>query len=79
MGSLGLKNFREKLWTLASEVQASCSEDSHERRAADLALQTYALYKAISSGSLADIDKLILGLRQAVQDIPKTISTSFRG
>ncbi|KAF8549065.1 hypothetical protein OG21DRAFT_1488841 [Imleria badia] len=70
-GKVGFEEFPGEIVTLASEVQACCSEDSHECRAADLTMQTYALYKAISSGSLADIDKSILGLRQAVQDIPE--------
>ncbi|KAF8549076.1 hypothetical protein OG21DRAFT_640744 [Imleria badia] len=70
-GKLGFEEFPREIVALASQVQASCSEDSHERRAADLALQTYALYKAISSGSLPDIDESILGLRQAVHDIPQ--------
>jgi hypothetical protein len=69
-GKLGLEEFPGEIMEFASEVQASCSVDSHERRAADLALQTYALYKAINSGSLADIDKMIPALRQAVEDIP---------
>jgi tetratricopeptide (TPR) repeat protein len=69
-GKLELDKFAGEIMEFASEVQASCSVDSHERRAADLALQTYALYKAISSGNLADIDRLILALRQAVDDIP---------
>lgn len=55
---------------LATEVQAICSVDSHERRAADLVLQTWALCTAITSNSLADVNKLIPTLRQAVQDIP---------
>ena len=70
-GELGLEEFPGEIMKFASEVQACCSVDSHEHLAADLALQTYALYKAISSSSLADIDKLIIGLRQAVQDIPR--------
>ena len=69
-GELGLEEFPGEIVEFASEVQASCSMVSHERRAADLALQTYALYKAIKSGSLADIDKLIPTLRRAVEDIP---------
>ncbi|KAF8553280.1 hypothetical protein OG21DRAFT_1267504 [Imleria badia] len=69
-GKVGYEEFPGEIVELASEVQASCSEDSHERRAVDLALQTYALHKAIRSSSLADNDRLILGLRQAVRDIP---------
>ena len=69
-GELGLEEFPGEIMEFASEIQASCSVDSHERRAANLALQTYTLYKATSSGSLADIDKLIPALRQAVQEIP---------
>ena len=69
-GKLGLEDFPGEILQFASEVQGSCSVDSHARRAADLAQQTYALYKAISSGSLADIDRLIPALRQAVKDIP---------
>ena len=69
-GELGLEDLPGEIEKIASEVRASCSVDNHERRAADLALQTYALYKAISSGNLADIIKLIPPLRQAVEDIP---------
>ena len=69
-GKRGLGDFPGEIMQFVSEVQGSCPLHSHARRAADLALQTYALYKAISSGSLADIDKLIPALRQVVQDIP---------
>jgi tetratricopeptide (TPR) repeat protein len=69
-GKLGLEEFPGEIMEFASEVRGRCSMDSHERRAADLALQTYALYRAILSGSLADIDKLIPTLRQAIEDIP---------
>jgi tetratricopeptide (TPR) repeat protein len=70
-GELGLEEFSGEIMEFVSEVQACCSVDSHEHLAAGLVLQTYALYKVISSGSLADIDKLIPALRQAVQDIPR--------
>ncbi|KAF8415204.1 hypothetical protein L210DRAFT_103217 [Boletus edulis BED1] len=70
-GKLGYEEFPGEIMELASEVQVCCSLDSHECRAADLALQTYALYKAISSGSLADIDQLIPALRQTVQESPR--------
>ena len=70
-GKLGFEEFPGEIMKLASEVQASCSADSHEYRAADLALQTHALYSAIGSGCLADIDGLIPALRQAAQDIPR--------
>ena len=70
-GELGFEEFPGEIMKFASEVQACCSVDSHEHLAADLILQTYALYKAISSGSLVNIDKLIPALRQAVQDIPR--------
>lgn len=56
---------------LASEVQAICSVDSHECRSADLVLQTWALYTAITSSSLTDVNKLIPALRQAVQYVPQ--------
>ncbi|KAG6375322.1 hypothetical protein JVT61DRAFT_3550 [Boletus reticuloceps] len=69
-GKLGYEEFPGELMELASEVQVCCSLDSHECRAADLALQTYALYKAISTGSLVDIDQLIPALRQTVQETP---------
>ena len=69
-GKLGCEEFPGEIIRLVSEVQANCSVGSHDCRAADLTLQTYTLYKAISSGSLADIDKLIPTLRQAVEDIP---------
>jgi len=70
-GKLGFEEIPGEIMKLASEVQASCSPDSPEHRAADLALQTYALYSAIGSGGLADIDRLIPALRQTVlQDIP---------
>ena len=69
-GKLGLEEFPGEIMEFASEVQANCSVNSHERRAADLALQTYALYKATNSGGLPDIDRLIPALRQAVEDIP---------
>ena len=68
-GKLGSEEFPSQITKLASEVLASCSADSHEHRAAGLILQTYALYKAIDSGSLVDIDKLIPELRQAIQDV----------
>ncbi|KAF8546152.1 hypothetical protein OG21DRAFT_1215477 [Imleria badia] len=78
-GNLGFDEFPGGIMALASEAQASCSEDSHERRAADLTLQTYTLYKAISSGtSLADIDKSILGLRRAVREIPANYFDRFQ-
>ena len=51
---------------LVSEVLTSHSVDSHEHHAAGLIVQTYALYKAINSGSLVDIDKLIPELHQAI-------------
>ncbi|KAF8548780.1 hypothetical protein OG21DRAFT_1515937 [Imleria badia] len=70
-GELGFQEFPGEIVELMSEVQASCSEDSHERRAADFALQTYALYQAICSCSLADIDKSISGFRQAAREIPE--------
>ena len=69
-GKLGLEESAGEIIECASEVQASCSVNSHERRAADLALQTYALYKALNSGSLSGIDRLIPALRQAVEDNP---------
>ena len=69
-GKLGFEEFPGEIVEFASQVRDCCPVDSHERRAADLALQTYALYRALFSGSLADIDMLIPGLRQAVQDIP---------
>ncbi|KAF8549068.1 hypothetical protein OG21DRAFT_640320 [Imleria badia] len=69
-GKLGFEDFPGEIMELTSEVQINCSADSHERRAADLALQTYTIYKAISSGSLVDIEKLIPALRQSVQHIP---------
>ncbi|KAF8556914.1 hypothetical protein OG21DRAFT_1520796 [Imleria badia] len=70
-GKLGFEELPGEIMALASEVQASCSAHSHEHRAADLELQTYALYKAISSCNLVDIEKLMLALRQAVQDVPR--------
>ncbi|KAF8545967.1 hypothetical protein OG21DRAFT_1278881 [Imleria badia] len=70
-GKVGVEEFPEEIVALASEVQTGCSVHSHERRAADLALQTYALYKAISSCNLVDIEKLTPALRQAVQDVPR--------
>ena len=69
-GKLGLEEFSGEITRFASEVRAGCSVNSHERRAADLTLQTYALYKAIITGDLAGIDKLIPELRQAVQNTP---------
>lgn len=51
-------SIRHEVMKLASEVQAIYSLDSHECRAAGLALQTYALNRATISGSLGDIDKL---------------------
>ena len=69
-GKLGFEESTGEIMRLVSEVQGSCPEDSHERRASDLALQTYTFYKAINSGSLVDIDNLIPGLHQAVQDTP---------
>ena len=77
-GELGLEDFPGEIEKIASEVQASCSVDSHERRAADLALQTYSLYKAISSDSSVDIDKLIPALRRAVEDIPHDYFDKFQ-
>ena len=67
-GKLGSES-PSQITKLASEVLTSCSMDSHEHRAVGLILQTYALYKAIDSGSLVDIDKLIPELRQAIQDV----------
>ena len=69
-GKLGFEESPGEIMELVSEIQTSCSVGSHERRAADLALQTYELYQATSSGSLSDIDRLIPALRQAVEDIP---------
>ena len=69
-GKLGVEEFPGEIMEFASEVHASFSIDSYERRAADLALQTYALYKATNSGSLSNIGKSIPVLRQAVHDIP---------
>ena len=71
-GKFGFEEFPGEIIRLASEVQASYSESvgSHERRAADLTLQTHALYKVINSGSLDDNNKLIPTLRQAAEDIP---------
>jgi len=69
-GKLGFEEFPGEISKLTSEVQTGCSADSHEHRAADLALQTYALYSTISSGSLADIDKLIPALHQAARGVP---------
>ena len=68
-GKLGFEEIPGEVTKLTSGVQDSCLADSYERRAADLALQTYALYRAIGSGSLADIDMMIPALRQAAQDI----------
>jgi len=68
-GKLGSEEIPGEIMKLTSEVQASCFADSHEHRAADLVVQTYALYRAIGSGSLAYIDRLIPALRQAAQDI----------
>lgn len=45
--------------------------DSYERRAADLVLQTYALFNVIGTGRLTNINMLILTLRQAAQDVPQ--------
>lgn len=70
-GKLGFEEFPGEIVRLVSEVQNSCPVDSHERRASDLALQTYALYTAVTSGRLVDINNLIPTLRQAVQDIPR--------
>ena len=69
-GKLGFEESPGEIMELVSEVQASCSVGSHERRAADVALQTYELYKATSSGSLSDIDRSIPALRRAVEDVP---------
>jgi len=69
-GKLGIEEFPGEITELASEVQASSCTDSPEHRAADLALQTYALCRVKNSGSFADIDRLIPALRQAVEDIP---------
>jgi len=68
-GKLGFEEIPGEIVELASEALASCSADSHEHQAAGLTLQTYTLYRAIGSGSLADIDSLIPTLRQATQDI----------
>ena len=70
-GKLGLGELPGEIMEFASEARAGCSVNSHERRAADLVLQTLALYKAIITGSLASIDRLIPALRQAVQNIPR--------
>ena len=68
-GKLGAEESPSQITKLALEVSASCPMDSHEHRAAGLILQTYALYKAINSRSLVDIDKLIPKLRKAIQDV----------
>jgi len=69
-GKLGIEEFPGEITELASEIQASFSADTYEYRAADLALQTYALCRTKNSGSFAYVDELIPALRQAVADIP---------
>ncbi|KAI9455531.1 hypothetical protein HD554DRAFT_2042764 [Boletus coccyginus] len=60
----------KELRELVDELMNACLEDTHERRAAALVLQTYERFRLRDSDDLAELKKLVSELDAAVQEPP---------